>query len=297
MPFGPGGGFDTVARQLAIPMQKELGQPVIVKNVPGGGQRLAARQFQGLAPDGYTIGYFSESPLFVSTLVEAPEGFDLRSWISVAGVRKSPFALLTRKDSPLKTVDDIIAADKAGQRLRFGNEGIGGHLTQHIVLIEALGLKNAVHVGGFTGSADIAPSVIRGDTDLVFASPITSWLKFLEAGDLRPIFVLEPQRSPLLPDSPTARELNVPNTLEMEDALASLVYGITTVPGTPADRVALLEASVLNGLRDPEFLTWAKQAGVESDLLPTSGKDFSDNKLKSYNALSKYQDAMKKAIQ
>jgi tripartite-type tricarboxylate transporter receptor subunit TctC len=296
VPFGPGGGFDTVARQLAVPMQKLLGQPVVVKNVPGGGQRLAARQFQSLPADGYTLGYFSEPPLYVSTFVEPAEGFDLRSWTSVAGVRKSPFALLTRKDAPFQTVQDIIAADAAGQRLRFGNEGIGGHLLQHVVLVEALGLKNAVHVGGFQGSADIAPSVIRGDTDLVFASPITSWLRFIESGDLRPIFVLEQQRNPLIPNTPTAREMNVPNAEQMEQALATFIYGITTVPNTPADRVAVLESAVLNAIRDPEFLEWAKGAGVEADLLPLPGKEFQEQKFKSYDAMSRYQEALKKAV-
>jgi tripartite-type tricarboxylate transporter receptor subunit TctC len=296
VPFGPGGGFDTVARQLAVPLQKLLGQPVVVKNVPGGGQRLAARQFQSLPADGYTLGYFSEPPLYVSTFVESAEGFELRSWTSVGGVRKSPFALLTRKDAPFQTVQDIIAADASGQRLRFGNEGIGGHLLQHVVLIEALGLKNAVHVGGFQGSADIAPSVIRGDTDLVFASPITSWLRFIESGDLRPIFVLEPQRNPLIPNTPTAREMNVPNADQMEQALATFIYGITTVPNTPADRVAVLESAVLNAIRDPEFLEWAKGAGVEADLQPLPGKEFQELKFKSYDAMSRYQEALKKAV-
>jgi tripartite-type tricarboxylate transporter receptor subunit TctC len=267
-----------------------------VKNVPGGGQRLAARQFQSLPADGYTLGYFSEPPLYVSTFVESAEGFDLRSWTSVSGVRKSPFALLTRKDAPFQTVQDIIAADAAGQRLRFGNEGIGGHLLQHVVLVDALGLKNAVHVGGFQGSADIAPSVIRGDTDLVFASPITSWLRFIESGDLRPIFVLEPQRNPLIPNTPTAREMNVPNAEQMEQALATFIYGITTVPNTPADRVAVLESAVLNAIRDPEFLEWARGAGVEADLLPLPGKEFQELKFKSYDAMSRYQEALKKAV-
>lgn len=297
VPFGTGGGFDTVARQLAIPMQKSLGVPVVVKNVTGGGQRIAARQFQQSRPDGHTVGYFSEPPFFVSTLVEAPEGFDLRTWVSVAGVRKSPFVLLVRKDSPYKTVQDIVDADKAGTRLRFPNEGLGGHLPQHVILIESLGLKNAVHVGGFQGSADIAPSVIRGDTDLVFASPITSWLRFLQSGDLRPIVLMEPQRNPLVPETPTARELNVPNAEAMEAALATIVYGISTVPGTPPERVAVLESAVLNALHDPEFLSWANQAGVAADLLPLSSKDFQDLKTKSYEALSKYQEPLKKALQ
>ncbi|HEX3326218.1 MAG TPA: tripartite tricarboxylate transporter substrate-binding protein, partial [Actinomycetota bacterium] len=176
------------------------------------------------------------------------------------------------------------------------NEGIGGHLPQHVVLIEALGLKNAVHVGGFQGSADIAPSVIRGDTDLVFASPITSWSRFIDSGDLRPIFVAEPRRNPLIPNTPTGREMNVPNIEAMEEALATFVYGITTMPNTPADRVAVLESAVLNAIRDPEFLEWAKGAGVEADLLPLPGKEFQELKFKSYDAMTKYQDALKKAV-
>lgn len=297
VPFAPGGGFDTVARQIAIPMQKTLGQPVVVKNIDGGGQRVAARTLQTAPADGYTIGYFAEPPLYVSTFVEPAEGFNLQSWISVAGVRKSPFALIVAKDSPFTTVDQIIAADKAGQRLRMGNEGIGGHLTQHVVLANGLGLQNAVHIGGFRGSADIAPSLLRGDTDLVFGSPITSWMRFIEAGEMRAIFVLEPQRNPLLPNTPTARELNVPGTAEMEAALSTFLYGITTAPGTPADRVAVLESAVLNALQDPEFLTWAKSAGVDADLTPMSGREFQASKAKYQESLIKYQDALRKAVQ
>lgn len=297
VPFGTGGGFDTVARQLAITLQKDLGQPVVVKNVTGGGQRIGARTFQQAPPDGYTLGYFSEPPLFVSTLVEAPEGFDMMKWVSLAGVRKSPFTILVRKDSPLNTWQDIVTADRAGQRLRMGNEGLGGHLPQHVVLVETLGLKNAVHVGGFQGSADIAPSVIRGDTDLIFASPITSWLRFIQSGDLRPLVVIEPQRNPLIPDTPTAREVGFPNAADLEAALATYIYGIITVPGTPSERVQYLEQAVLNALADPEFLNWAMGAGVDADLLPVSGKEFADLKQRSYEALSKFQEPLRKAVQ
>ncbi len=297
VPFGTGGGFDTVGRQISVTLQKDLGQPVVVKNVTGGGQRIGARTFQQAPPDRYTLGSFSEPPLFVSTLVEAPEGFDMMKWVSVAGVRKSPFTILVRKDSPLNTWQDIVNADKAGQRLRMGNEGLGGHLPQHVVLIETLGLKNAVHVGGFQGSADIAPSVIRGDTDLIFASPITSWLRFIQSGDLRPLVVIEPQRNPLIPDTPTAREVGFPNAADLEAALATYLYGIVTVPGTPSDRVQFLEQAVLNALVDPEFVNWAKGAGVDADLFPVSGKEFAELKQRSYEALSKYQEPLRKAVQ
>ena len=90
--------------------------------------------------------------------------------------------------------------------------------------------------------------------------------------------------------------MNVPGIEAMESALATFVYGITTMPNTPPDRVALLESAVLNAIHDPEFLAWAKQAGVEADLLPITGKEFQELKFKSYDAMSRYQDVLKKAV-
>lgn len=297
VPFGAGGGFDAVARQIAIPMQRDLGQPVVVKNVTGGGQRIGARTFQQAPPDGHTIGYFSELPLYVSTFVEEAEGFDITKWISVAGVRKAPYLIMVGKDSPIKSVQDIVDADQRGQRLRLPTEGIGGHTPGHVIMIEALGLKNVVHVGGFQGTADIAPSLIRGDTDLVLSSPVTSWLSFIQSGDIRPIALIGQQRNPLIPNTPTAREAGMPNVADVEAALDTVIYGITTIPGTPPERVQVMENAVLNALKDPEFLTWAKGAGVDTDLVGLNARDFSAMKQRNIEALSKYVEPIRKATQ
>jgi tripartite-type tricarboxylate transporter receptor subunit TctC len=295
IPYNPGGSFDALSRQLAVAMQSLLGQPVVVQNVPGGGTRIGARQFNQAPPDGHTLMYMGDDNLFASTLVEPPEGFDMSKWIWVAGVRRAPAAVFVRSSLPFRTVQDLVAYDRGGQRFRMPNNGIGGFLPVHAVLVQALGLQNVGHVGGFQGTGDMAPSIIRGDTDGVVGTPITSWLQFMRAGDVRPIVVMEAQRYPLVPDVATAREQNVPNAQDLE-LLVNQLFGIATVPGTPPERVRVLEWAVLTALRDPAFVQWARDRGDELDLQPSTGQQFTDLKRTAYSAWPKYTDALKQAI-
>jgi len=294
VPFAPGGGYDALARQLAVPLQKELGQPVVVKNVAGGGQRIAARQFQQSEPDGHTLLYGSDTPLYTSTFVDAPEGFDIFSWLWVAGIRGQTPMVAVPSNSPYKTLEEVLAADKAGKKLRFGHNGIGGFLPTQVAFANAVGIKNGVWVGGFTGTADIAPAFVRGDLDIEVWTPLSSTTKFVESGDFRPLAVLDAKRSPTLPNVPTARELKWPGVEKLE-ALGSQ-SGIAAPPKTPADRVAKLEKAVLNALKDPDFAKWAKDTGVAEDLIPSTGKEFGALKLKEYGLWKTLSEDLKKAV-
>lgn len=295
IPFGPGGGYDGVARQLAVPMQRILGQPVVVQNVPGGESRIGARQFQQQAPDGHTLGFFSDSGLFVDSLLNPPEGFDLALWIWVAGVRKQPAALFVGKDSPYKTVQDLVDADAKGTRLRTGHNGIGGgYLISQVLTAKGLDLKNVGYVGGYTGTADIIPALVRGDTDFEALAPISSMLQFIRSGDIVGLACLQEERSDLLPGVRTIHEIGTgnPETLETVGARSN---GIVTVPGTPADRVAVLEYAVLEAIRDQAFQKWAESSGVAPDLLSMTGKEFGARKQREYDVYRKYVDDFKAA--
>ncbi|HEX3246360.1 MAG TPA: tripartite tricarboxylate transporter substrate binding protein [Chloroflexota bacterium] len=299
LPFPPGGGFDALARQISIPLQKELGQPIAIKNVPGSGQRLGARQFQSSAPDGYTLGYFSDTQLFVSNLVEDPQGIDLSKWSWVAGLRyHSPSVIVVGRDAPFKSVADIIAADKAGQKIRMGHNGLGGFLSTHAVVANALGLQNVVHVGGFNGTGDIMPSMARGDLDMFINAGVSSALPFIQSGDVRPLAVLWPQdgRSPLLPDVPNARELGLPNQADVE-GVGAMRSGFAAPPGTPADVLAVLEQATLNATKDPTFLEWTKSSGFESELSPLPASEFRERKQREFEFWSKQEPVLKKVAQ
>jgi tripartite-type tricarboxylate transporter receptor subunit TctC len=294
VPFAAGGGYDVVARQLAQPLQTIVGQPVVVKNVVGGGQRIGARTFQQSPADGHTIGYFADSTLYPATLVEPPEGFDLNSWTWIAGLRKSPVYIGVGKDSTIKTIQDLLEADRTGRRLRFGHGGIGNFLPTQVAFAETVGLQNAAYVGGFTGTADMAPALVRGDLDVEVLSPISSTIQFVQSGDVKPILQLESTRNPLLPETPTAREAGLPNLSDLE-SIGGFTSGIAAPPGTPADRVKYLEYAVLTAVRDPEFVAWARGAGVEPDLIAITGEDIKSRKASEYGLYTKYKDALAKA--
>jgi tripartite-type tricarboxylate transporter receptor subunit TctC len=295
VPYPPGGGFDSLSRQITNPLQRQLGQPVVVKNVPGGGSRIGARQFQQAPADGHTIVYVGDTNLYTSTLVEPAEGFDMQTWVWVAGIRRSPGVVSTGKDSAFKTAQDVVNAGRSGQRIRLPNNGLGGYLGSQVLLATALGIENAVHVGGFGGPGDMAPSLIRLETDISLGTPITSWTGFFQTGDLRPLFVPQPDRNPLIPDVATARELNLPNLQDLE-VLGTSTYGFAVGPGTPPERVQLLQDATFRAMQDPEFIAWAKESGTTEDLQPLPGAEFKSRKAAEYGTYLKYVDQIKKAI-
>ena len=130
----------------------------------------------------------------------------------MVGVRKLPGTIMVGKDGPFKTIQDLITAGQAGQRIRMPHNGTtAGYFVNNVVLAEALGIKNAAHVGGFQGTADILPSIIRGDMEVVTFIAPQGAMQFVQSGDIRVLASLEPQRISTLPDVPTARELNLPN--------------------------------------------------------------------------------------
>ena len=83
--------------------------------------------------------------------------------------------------------------------------------------------------------------------------------------------MLKPTRDPLIPDAPTVREAGLPNADDLE-AMGGQAVGFAVVKNTPPDRVKALEQASLNALADPEFLAWAKQTGVDQDMLAINGE-------------------------
>jgi tripartite-type tricarboxylate transporter receptor subunit TctC len=136
---------------------------------------------------------------------------------------------------------------------------------------------------------------VRGDLDLMVFTPISSTAQFVQSGDIRALLVLKPTRDPLIPDAPTAREAGLKNVEELE-AIGGQVVGFSVVKNTPADRIRAIEQATLNALADPEFLAWAKQTGVDADILGLTGDAFTARKKVEYDLIRKNVDVVKKAI-
>ena len=127
VPFAPGGGSDIVARAIATPLAKRLGQPVVVDNKPGGGATTGA-DFVAKAPaDGYTLLYTTPGPQITNPFLMAKLPYDpVADLTPVAQVAVVPAVLVVHKDLPVRSVKELSRYAKAHPgKLNFASAGIG----------------------------------------------------------------------------------------------------------------------------------------------------------------------------
>src|SRR6185295_18275389 len=108
-PFPPGGGVDITARAIALELQKQLGQPVVVENKPGAGGNIAAAEVAKSAPDGYTLFLTLNSLHSISPLVYSKLPFDaLRDFSFITPLVAFDNVLVVGPASP-RSVQELIA--------------------------------------------------------------------------------------------------------------------------------------------------------------------------------------------
>ena len=205
-PFGPGSATDLVARNIAPPLGEQLGQPVVVQNAGGAGGLIGVSRVARAAPDGYelvvgAVDTFAQSPSLRKQLPYDPVKDFAPAGLTVV----QPIILVVRKDLPVSSMHDFADYVKAnGARMQFGSAGVG--TANHLVCYElarAIG-ANVTHVS-YRGSAEAMTDLVAGHLDFYCALAI-SVASFIKAGTLKPIAVLTRERSPILPNLPTAKE-------------------------------------------------------------------------------------------
>ena len=121
----PGSGPDNVARILSDRLAKVWGQAIVIDNKPGGQNTIGAQAAARSAPDGFTFYFATTAALVTNPLLFKTLPYDpAKDFVPVAFIARSPFALLVRGDSPITSVDDLVARAKASPgKLSLGNEG------------------------------------------------------------------------------------------------------------------------------------------------------------------------------
>jgi len=273
-----GGGFDIYSRAISRHWGKHIpGTPqIIVENVPGAGTLVGAKQVFNAKPDGLMIGNFIADIALGRLLGQPGVDFDVRKfeWIGVP-VKDSIVCALT-KASGIATVE----AWKASKTpIKLGGTG---RLTvpdnAAIVVREVLGLP--VHlVSGYGGTAPIRLAAESGELDggcWQWESIKATWRAGLQAGNVSIVLQLTSEPLPELPKVPLAskwvqsdegRKL-IAATVETTPPITRL-YAVP--PGTPKDRVKMLQKSFMDTMKDPEFLAEAKKSNLEIE--PTNGED------------------------
>ena len=244
--YAAGGNADLRMRQFAPVLGALLGKPVIVDNKPGAGGNIGTDYIAKAAPDGYTIGVGSFAPLAVNKSLFGKLPFDpQRDLVPVVLIEKGPMVLMTRTDSPFKSVADVIVAAKAKPGvLSIANAGPGGahHLSAELFK-DALGL-DIIDVP-FKGGAPASTALLGGQVDLMFEQTYGA-LPSIQSNKARGLAVTAAQRISTIPNIPTFGELGYKG-IEVSNWM-----GIVTPRGTPPAIVARLNAAFNKALVTPE---------------------------------------------
>jgi tripartite-type tricarboxylate transporter receptor subunit TctC len=205
IPFAAGGPLDVPARIVADRLSQRLGTTFVVENRGGAGGGLGAQQVARAAPDGATLLFISASIATISALQPALNFNPIRDLDPLSIIVDLPAGLLVRADSPLRSLDDLLAQARANPgRLTYGSGGVGSanHLTA--ALFASMANIDLMHVP-YRGVSQAVNAIYSGEIDLVFGSSIEV-LPHAQQGRGRLLGVTTEQRLPQIPDVPAIGE-------------------------------------------------------------------------------------------
>ncbi len=212
IPFGPGGSHDLHARGITSIITDILGQPMIVKLLPGGAGMKATGFVANSRPDGYTI-LFTHNGIDMIVPQTRKVPFDTqKAFKTIAKINHSDPIMITRSDSKYKTFKDFIAAAKKNPgQINVGHSGVwGSSFTTYMTIAKATGIKvnHIPHKGG----GPMMRATLAGRIDIGFASPPQA-IPHLKSGKLRALAIIADKRlttHPVFKDIPSTKELGLP---------------------------------------------------------------------------------------
>lgn len=253
----PGGSsLDIIARTLGDKLKEQLGQPVVVENVPGASGTIATGNVARYAPDGHTLLISFNGPLaytqFLTRLSYDPQ----KDLTPVVQTSSQPNVLAVHAGLPVSNVAELIAhARKNPGKLNYASVGNGSssHLTME--LFKQMTGIYAVHIP-YNGAPRAALSAAVGDTQMLFSVPSVV-MPHVKSGKLRALAVSSATRFSLLPELPTVAEAGL-------EKFESLTWNGVLVPaGTPQQIVQRLNREINATLRLPDVKARLNAAGLE----------------------------------
>ena len=253
VPFPPGGGTDALARAIQEPLQRALGQTVIIDNRGGGGGSIGHEIVAKAAPDGYTLLVSSNNQMLLPYLI-AHLNFDPASFVPVGFIAKQESIFVGSADAPWKNLAEITeTARKKPGDVQFGTAGVSTpmHLsTERYALLNKIKLT---HVP-FRGTGPLVTDLLGGHIKLGMSS-LTSVAQYLSNGKLKAYGMAAPERAQSAPDVKTFKELG------LGDVDGTIVYTLIAPPGTPAPVIAKLNAALNASVATPQMREDLRQRG------------------------------------
>ena len=265
VPYAPGGSTDQLARAIAEPLGRALGQPVVVENRPGGNTIIGADAVAKAPGDGYTLFMGSSASLAVNPLLYSKLPYDPKTdFAGVSMLASSPLVMVVPAEVPATTVKEFVDLAKARPgSLNFASVGSGNplHLAGELFKLAA-GIE-LTHIP-YNGSAPALTALIGNQVQVMFDVVLTS-NPHIKSGKLRALGLTGTGRLPLLPGVPTVAESGYPGYE------AGIWFAMVVPKATPAAIVQRLNAEVSVILKQPEMK--ARFDGLALELIPGAAEE------------------------
>ncbi len=280
--FSPGGTTDLIARAVAGVAPEFLGQSLVVINKPGASGTLGAKEVADATPDGYTLMIAGGSETTsVGNFKKLPY-HPINAFAPVIRFVKARMIICFNANAPWKTFKDFVAdAKKNPGKYKYASSGHGG--IYHAALLAmcykaGIKMKHVPYKGGAPGLA----ALMGGHVDAAIGSDAEIW-PLVQGKKIRPITLTSLDRSPILKDVPTLKELGYDVYLENQK-------GFVAPAKTPKDRIKFLHDAFKKVYDHKAFVKLAQKLKLELSYLGPD--DFGKSLRDMYNQIGKVVKSM-----
>ncbi|MBS7776593.1 MAG: tripartite tricarboxylate transporter substrate binding protein BugE [Comamonas sp.] len=255
VPFAAGGTTDLIARVIADPLGRELGQPVIVENRGGGGGSIGAAETARATPDGYHLGIATVSTTATNPAINPKIPYNVATdFTPVINIAATPNVIAANPQFAGKNYKQFLEEIKKNPaKYSYASPGTGSITHLMMEMFKLSTGTDMMHVP-YRGSGPALNDAVAGQVPLIFDN-LPSALPFIKEKRLVALVVAAPERVPAMPDVPTFKEIG----LEPVNRMA--YYGIVGPKNLPKDIVDKVNAATRKVLQDPAIRKRIEETG------------------------------------
>ncbi|RFU23421.1 tripartite tricarboxylate transporter substrate binding protein [Geodermatophilus marinus] len=246
VPYDAGGPTDLTTRTVGACLESELGQTVVVENLPGGSGALATTELVGAEPDGYTLSLVTAGTTVLTPLANEV-GYTKDDITPIGVMAEVPSVLAVGADSPYASAEDFFAAVEADPGAV--SVGVPGASTPQAIELQRLADEHGAEVTTvpFDGNAEMTTALLGGNVDAVLINASLDVVENIDAGSFVPLVASSEERLSWLPDTPTFTELGYEGL-----TLSGSTFGLAGPAGLPDEVAGTLEDTLRGCLEQEE---------------------------------------------